>query len=53
MTQPGENVVGVGGDSKAGRDKSKLDGSKLNGSEINNGKVDGKIGKKGQKTSKF
>ena len=58
LTQSGEGVVGVGDDSKAGRDASKLDGSELDGGEVDGGEVDGgkvevaEVGKKVQKTTK-
>ena len=40
LTQPREGVVGVGGDSRARRDRSKLDGSELNEDEIDSGEVE-------------
>ena len=52
-TQLGKGRVGVGGDSKAARDRSKLDESEIDDDGVDSGevKVD-KIGKKVQKTSK-
>ena len=47
-TRPGEGVVGVGGDSRAGHGGSEIDGNKVNGGEV---EVDG-VGKKARKTSK-
>ena len=53
-TQPGEGIVGVGGERKARHDKNKLDGSELDGAEVNGNEVeDDEVGKKVQKTSKF
>ena len=52
LTQPGEGVVGVRGDGKAGCNRSKLDRSEIDDGEIGGGKVDDKVRKKGQKTSK-
>ena len=46
LTQSGKVVVGVGGDSRTGRDGSKLDGSEIDDSEIGGGKVDDEVGKK-------
>ena len=56
-THPGKGINGVGGDSRAGRDRNKLDGSKLDRNKINNSEVDGnkinnEIGKKSHKMSK-
>ena len=48
LTQPGKGKVGVGSDSKAGRDRSELDGSEIDGGEVG----DDKIGKKVQNLSK-
>ena len=50
-TPPGEGVIKIGDDSKAGYDRSKIDRSKLDGSkiddgEIESGKFDNEIGKK-------
>ena len=50
--QLGEGVVGVRGDSRAGRDRNKLDGSKMNDNEVGGSKLNDEVGKKGQKTSK-
>ena len=47
-TQPGEGIVGVGGDSRAGRGGSEIDGDKFHGGEV---EVD-EVGKKARKTSK-
>ena len=52
LTQPGEGVVGIGGDGRAGCDGSKLDKSKIDNNEVGSDKVDNEVGKKGQKTSK-
>ena len=57
-TQPGEGIVGIGGDTRARYNRNKLDGSEIDESEIdsnevNGSKVDYKIRKKNQKTSKF
>ena len=51
-TRPGESVVGVDIDSRAGCDGSKLDGSEIDDGEAGGGEVDDKVRKKGQKTSK-
>ena len=51
-TRPGEGVVGVSGDSRAGR--GGIDGSGIDDVEVDGGEVEvDKFGKKGQKTSKF
>ena len=47
LTQPGEGVVGIEGDSRAGHNRSKLNGSKMVDDEIGDGEVDDKVGKKG------
>ena len=39
LTQPGESVVGVCGDSRAGHDGKKLDRSELNGKEVHDVEV--------------
>ena len=50
-TRPGEGVVGVGGDSRAGRDG--IDGSGMDDVEVDGGEVEvDEVGKKAQKTSK-
>ena len=50
-TRPGEGVVGVGGDSRAGRDG--IDGSGMDDVEVDGGEVEvDEVGKKGRKTSK-
>ena len=50
-TRPGEGVVGVGGDSRAGRDG--IDGSGMDDDEVDGGEVEiDEVGKKGRKTSK-
>ena len=46
-TGTGEGVVGVGGDSRAGRGGSEIDGDKIDGVEV---EVD-EVGKKARKTS--
>ena len=46
-TRPGKGEVGVGGDSRAGRDGSELDGSKVDGGEVG----DDEVGKKVQNLS--
>ena len=48
-TRPGEGIVGVGSDSRAGHDGNMLDGSKLDRSEVDGGKVNNKIRKKFKK----
>ena len=50
-TRPGEGVVGVGGDSRAGRDG--INGSGMDNVEVDGGEVEvDEVGKKGRKTSK-
>ena len=50
-TRPGEGVVGVGGDSRAGRDG--IDGSGIDDVEVDGGEIEvDEVGKKGRKTSK-
>ena len=50
-TRPGEGVVGVGGDSRAGRDG--IDGSGMDDVEVDGGEVEvDEVGKKARKTSK-
>ena len=50
-TQPGEGVVGLSGDSRAGRDG--IDGSGMDDVEVDGGEVEvDEVGKKGRKTSK-
>ena len=51
LTQPKEDIVGIGSDSKARRDESKLDKSEINDSEVDGSKVGNEVRKKGQKTS--
>ena len=49
--QPGEGVVGVGGDSRVGRDG--IDGSGMDDVEVDGGEIEvDEVGKKGRKTSK-
>ena len=51
LTRLGEGVVGVAGDSRAGRDR--IDGSGMDDVEVDGGEVEvDEVGKKGQKTSK-
>ena len=51
LTRPGEGVVGVGGDSRAGRDG--IDGSGMDDVEVDGIEVEvDEVGKKGRKTSK-
>ena len=56
--QPGESLVGVGGDSRAWQGRSKFNRSKLDGVEVDGSKIDGieveddEVGKKVQKRSK-
>ena len=50
--QPGEGVVGVGGDSRIGRDRNKHNKSEIDDGEISSGKINNEVGKKDQKTSK-
>ena len=51
LTRPGEGVVRVGGDSRAGRDG--IDGSGMDDVEVDGNEVEvDEIGKKGRKTSK-
>ena len=53
LTQPGKSGVGLGDDSKAGRDKSKLDKSKVDNNKFNSGEVgDNEVEKKVQKLFK-
>ena len=53
MIQPGKSKIGVGGDRRAGHDgKCKFDKSKVDDDEGRDNKDD-KLGKKGQKISKF
>ena len=47
-TQPGEGVVGLGVDNRAGRGRREINGNKVDGGEV---EVD-EVGKKAQKTSK-
>ena len=52
-TEPKKGVVGVDGNSKAGRDGGELDGSGMDKVEFDGGEVgDNEVGKKGQKTFK-
>ena len=52
--EPRKDGVGVGGDSKAGRDKSEIDRSGMDDVEVDGGEVgDDEVEKKGRKTSKF
>ena len=55
MIWPGESGVGIGIDSRIGRNnRCKFDESEIGDGEIDSSKVgENKIGKKGQKTSKF
>ena len=54
IIRPGEGIVGVGGDSRAGCGRSKLDRSKLDGVEVDGGEVEvDEVEKKFQKRSKF
>ena len=51
--KPRKGVVGVGGDSKAGRDRGELDRSGIDNIKVDNGEVeDDEVRKKGWKTSK-
>ena len=49
--EPKKGVVGVGGGSRAGRDRDGLDGSRMDDVEVDGGEVE--VGKKGQNLSKF
>ena len=52
--EPRKGGVGVGSNSKAGRDKSELDRSRMDDVEVDGTEVeDNEVGKKVQKTSKF
>ena len=51
-TQSGKAVVGVCGDSRAGRDRSMLDKSEIDNGEVSSREFDDEVGKKSQKTSK-
>ena len=51
--EPKKGVVGVGGGSKAGRDRSGINGSEIDDVEVDGGEVEvDEVGKKGWKTSK-
>ena len=51
--EPRKGVVGVGGGSRAGRDRGGIDGSEMNDVEVDGGEVEvDEVGKKAQKTSK-
>ena len=51
--EPRKNVVGIGGDSRARRDRDRLDGSGMNNIEIDDGKVGGnEVEKKDSKSFK-
>ena len=53
LTQPGEGIVGVGGDSRAKQDTNKLDESEVDSDEFDGGEVEvDEVGKKVQKTTK-
>ena len=52
LTWPEDGIVGVGSDSRVGRDGSKLDGSEINDVKIDGGKIGNEVEKKGQKMSK-
>ena len=43
MTRPGKGKVGVGGDSRARRDRSELDGNKVDGGEVGDDEVEKKV----------
>ena len=51
--EPRKGVVGVGGGSRAGRDRGGIDGSEMNDVEVDGGEVEvDEVGKKARKTSK-
>ena len=53
LAEPRKGVVGVGGDSRARRDRGGIDGSEMNDVEVDGGEVEvDKVGRKARKTSK-